>query len=76
VPATVQNGTQIPVQTNVNNTVSVQFLTFALTLTVTPQITEAGTILLNVDIENSQPDFAKAVNGIPSVATNRRRRHI
>jgi type IV pilus assembly protein PilQ len=68
-PATISNGTQIPVQSSVNNTVSVQFLNFSLRLTVTPQITEAGTILLTVAIENSQPDFAKAVNGIPSVST-------
>jgi type IV pilus assembly protein PilQ len=68
-PATIQQGTQIPVQTNVNNTVSVQFISFALKLTVTPLITEANTILLDVSVENSQPDFAKAVNGIPSVST-------
>ena len=68
-PATISQGTQIPVQTNVNNTVSVQFLTFALKLQVTPQITEKGTILMSVEIENSQPDFARAVNGIPSVST-------
>jgi len=67
--ATVSQGTQIPVQTNQNNTVSVQFLNFSLRLTVTPQITAAGTILMNVQIENSQPDFARAVNGVPSVAT-------
>jgi type IV pilus assembly protein PilQ len=69
VAATIQQGTQIPVQTNVNNTISVQFASFTLNLSVTPQITEAGTILLQVAIQNSQPDFAKAVNGIPSVAT-------
>jgi len=67
--ATVSQGTKIPVQTNVNNTISVQFLDFTLRLTVTPQITEAGTILLTADVENSQPDFARSVNGIPSVAT-------
>ena len=60
---------QIPVQTNQNNTISVQFLTFSLKLTVTPQITDVGTILLSVQIENSEPDFARAVNGIPSVRT-------
>lgn len=70
-PAVVQQGTQIPVQTNVNNTVTVQFLTFALQLQVTPQITAAGTILLNVQIENAQPDFARTVGGIPSIATQR-----
>lgn len=67
--ATVSQGTQIPVQTSVNNTVSVSFITFALNLSVTPQITEAGTILLTIQLENSVPDFARAVNGIPSVAT-------
>jgi type IV pilus assembly protein PilQ len=69
VAAEISQGTQIPVQTNVNNTISVSFLTFALRLIVTPQITEAGTILLTVEIENSQPDFARAVNGVPSVST-------
>jgi type IV pilus assembly protein PilQ len=68
-PATVQQGTQIPVQTNVNNTITVQFTSFTLNLTVTPQITDAGTILLTVAITNSQPDFARAVNGVPSVST-------
>ena len=68
-PATIQQGTQIPVQTNVNNTITVQFTSFALNLTVTPQISAAGSILLNVNITNSQPDFARAVNGIPSVAS-------
>jgi len=71
IAATISQGTQIPVQTNVNNTISTQFLNFSLQLTVTPQITEAGTILLRVQIENSQPDFARAVNGIPSVGTQR-----
>ena len=69
VAAEISQGTQIPVQTNVNNTISVSFLTFALKLNVTPQITEAGTILMTVEIENSQPDFARSVNGVPSVST-------
>jgi type IV pilus secretin PilQ/predicted competence protein len=69
VAATIQQGTQIPVQTNVNNTITVQFTSFTLNLTVTPQITAAGTILLTANITNSQPDFAKAVNGVPSVST-------
>ena len=68
-PATVSQGTQIPVQTNVNNTITVTFVDFSLSLTVTPQITEAGTILLRAAIENSSPEFGRAVNGIPSVST-------
>jgi type IV pilus assembly protein PilQ len=71
IAATVSQGTQIPVQTNVNNTISVQFISFTLNLSVTPQITDAGTILLTVGIENSQPDFGRSVNGIPSVSTQR-----
>jgi type IV pilus assembly protein PilQ len=69
--AVIEQGTQIPVQTNVNNTISVQFQQFALRLEVTPQITEEGTILLNAVIENSTPDFSQQVDGIPSIATQR-----
>jgi type IV pilus assembly protein PilQ len=69
VAATIQQTTQIPVQTNVNNTITVQFQSFGLNLNVTPHITEAGTILLQVTITNQQPDFARAVNGVPSVAS-------
>jgi len=72
-PAEIEQGTKIPVQTNVNNTITTTFLTFALKLSVTPQITEDGTILMAVDIENSQPDFARTVNGVPSVSTQRAR---
>jgi type IV pilus assembly protein PilQ len=71
MPAEISQGTQIPVQTNVNNTISVSFIAFALKLNVTPQITEAGTILMTVEIENSQPDFARAVNGVPSVSSQK-----
>ena len=67
--ASIEQGAKIPVQTNVNNTITTTFLTFALRLDVTPQISDDGTVLMVVDIENSQPDFARTVNGIPSVAT-------
>jgi type IV pilus assembly protein PilQ len=69
VKANIEQGTKIPVQTNVNNTVTTTFLTFALKLDVTPQISEDGSVLMVVDIENSQPDFARTVNGVPAVAT-------
>jgi type IV pilus assembly protein PilQ len=75
-PATVSQGTQIPVQTNVNNTVTTSFIDFSLNLTVTPQITAAGTILLTVALENSVPDFARAVNNIPSVASQKARTQV
>jgi type IV pilus assembly protein PilQ len=67
--AEISQGTKIPVQTNVNNTITTTFIDFSLKLDVTPQITEDGTVLLEVLIENSQPDFARTVDGIPSVAS-------
>ncbi|MFN8005755.1 MAG: type IV pilus secretin PilQ [Terriglobia bacterium] len=65
----VQQGVKIPVQTTINNTVSVQFFDFSLKLTVTPQITDEGTIIMKVDIENSTPDFSRQVQGVPTVNT-------
>jgi len=69
VKAAIEQGTKIPVQTNVNNTITTTFLTFALRLDVTPQISDDGTVLMIVDIENSQPDFARTVNGVPAIST-------
>ena len=69
----VQQGVKIPVQTTINNTISVQFFDFALKLRVTPQITEEGTIMLNVNIENSTPDFSRTVQGVPTVNTQETR---
>ena len=73
VTAEIEQGTQIPVQTNVNNTITTTYLTFALKLEVTPQVTEDGTIVMEVDIENSQPDLARTVGGIPVVGTQHAR---
>ena len=40
-----------------------------LRLTVTPQITSEGTIFLNVDVENTLPDFSVQVQGNPELVT-------
>ena len=56
--ATVKQGTKIPVQTIVNNTVSVQFVDAVLELDVTPQITADGTVYMDVTVENDQIDNA------------------
>ncbi len=56
--ATVKQGTKIPVQTVVNNTVSVQFVDAVLELDVTPQITADGTVYMDVTVENDQIDQA------------------
>ncbi len=68
--ATVKQGTKIPVQTIVNNTVSVQFVDAVLELDVTPQITADGTIYMDVTVENDQIDGAiPRVQGIPAIDT-------
>ena len=67
--AEIKQGVQIPIQTVANNTVTVSFKDAVLTLKVTPQITEAGTVILTVEVENNAADFANLVNGIPPINT-------
>jgi type IV pilus assembly protein PilQ len=67
--AEIKQGVQIPIQTVANNTVTVQFKDAVLTLQVTPQITEASTVILNIDVQNNTADFANLVNGIPPINT-------
>jgi len=68
--ASVKQGTKIPVQTIVNNTVSVQFVDAVLELDVTPQITAEGTVYMDVTVENDQIDQSiPRVQGIPAIDT-------
>ena len=75
VEAEILQGTQVPYQTVANNTVTVQFKEAALTLLVTPQITAARTIIMDVQLENSFPDFGNALGDppIPPIVTQRAR---
>ncbi len=68
--ATVKQGTKIPIQTTINNTISVQFIDAVLKLEVTPQITAEGTIFMDVLVENTQIDTGiPRVSGIPALDT-------
>lgn len=71
VAAEITQGTQIPIQTVSNNTVTVSFKDAALTLRVTPQITAANTVIMRIELENAEADFAREVNGIPPIDTQR-----
>jgi type IV pilus assembly protein PilQ len=71
VTAEVTQGIQIPIQTVANNTVVVSFKDAALTLKVTPQITSANTVIMQITLENASPDFSREVNGIPPIDTQR-----
>ena len=68
--ATVKQGTKIPIQTSINNTISVQFIDAVLKLEVTPQITAEGTIYMEVLVENTAIDAGiPRVQGIPALNT-------
>jgi type IV pilus assembly protein PilQ len=66
---TVKQGQQIPIQTNINNTISTQYVDAVLKLEVTPQITGEGTVFLDVTIENTQIDKSISVSGQPGLDT-------
>jgi type IV pilus secretin PilQ/predicted competence protein len=65
--ATIKQGLQFPIQVEMNNTITVQYKDATLTLKVTPQITEANTVILNLTLENNAADFTKTVGGAPSI---------
>jgi type IV pilus assembly protein PilQ len=50
--AEMTQGVQIPIQKEVNNTVTVEFKDAALKLLVTPRITAANTVIMEVELEN------------------------
>lgn len=61
--ASIQSGLQIPIQTVLNNTVTVQFINATLRLDVTPQVTAEGTVLMDIDISKREPQLAFLVPG-------------
>jgi len=68
--ATVKQGTKIPIQTTINNTISVQYIDAVLKLEVTPQITAEGTIFMDVLVENTQIDAGiPRIQGVPALDT-------
>ena len=67
--AEIKQGVTFPVQVVANNTITVQFKDAVLDLAVTPQITSADTIILDIEVNNDSLDFGRSVNGIPSIIT-------
>jgi type IV pilus secretin PilQ/predicted competence protein len=60
IQAVVKQGVKIPIVTSgqLNGPPTTTYVDAFLRLTVTPQITSEGTIFLNVDVENTLPDFS------------------
>jgi type IV pilus assembly protein PilQ len=68
--ATIKQGQKIPIQTTINNTISVQYIDAVLKLEVTPQITAEGTVFMDVLVENTQIDQGiPRIQGIPALDT-------
>lgn len=71
IEASIESGQRIPVQTLIDNTASITFINANLQLKVTPQITAENTIMLDIVVDKSEPDFSNPVNGIPTIFTRR-----
>jgi type IV pilus assembly protein PilQ len=61
ISAVIKQGSRIPVVTNsqLSGPPTVTYVEAFLRLTVVPQITADNTIFLNVDVENTTPDFSR-----------------
>ena len=59
-------------QTTSNNTTTVQYINATLSLNVTPQITEAGTISMQIDVKKREPLLGLTVTGGSNVPLSTR----
>ncbi|HZU53665.1 MAG TPA: type IV pilus secretin PilQ [Holophagaceae bacterium] len=69
--ATILSGQKIPYPTQqggaAGGAITVAFIDANLQLDVTPQITNEGTILLDLKIQKAEADFSRTVNGTPTI---------
>jgi type IV pilus assembly protein PilQ len=78
-PAQIESGQQIPVvtpQTGAGGAggaliFTTTFVSVPLRLSVTPQITDVGTVVLRIVAENNSINTAVAINGTPGIDTQR-----
>ena len=71
VQALVRQGVSVPVVTaaQLGGPPTTTYVQAFLRLTVTPQITVENTIFLQIDVENTTPDFSRQVSGNPTLIT-------
>jgi type IV pilus assembly protein PilQ len=69
--ATILSGQKIPYPTQQGGAqggaITVAFIDANLQLDVTPQITNEGTILMDLKIQKAEADFSRTVNGTPTI---------
>lgn len=71
--AEIQSGVQIPIQTRVNFTTTVTYIDATLRLTVTPQVTAEDTVIMDIQVQKTEPVLGLAVvGGTNSPLTTRR----
>ncbi|MET0046627.1 MAG: type IV pilus secretin PilQ [Sedimenticola sp.] len=69
-PATIKQGVEIPYQeASASGATSVEFKEAVLKLDVTPQITPDDRVIMDLEINKDNPDFSRAVLGVPPVDT-------
>ena len=74
VKAEIEQGVQIPYPTSTATEVNVQFISASLKLSVTPQITAEGTVIMEITVQNDTPSKTQVVTGgttIPGIDTQR-----
>jgi len=71
IQSMVKQGVRVPIvtQAQLGGPPTVTYVDAFLRLTVTPQITSENTIFLNVDVENTTPNFGQEVQGNPELIT-------
>ena len=69
--AEIEQGVRIPVVNTTATEINVEFVSASLKLTVTPQITAEGTVILDINVENNTPDFNNRVGDVPPINTQR-----
>jgi type IV pilus assembly protein PilQ len=68
VPGDIIQGLEIPVQTNINNTITITYVQASLQMTVTPQVTADGNVFLVIKVTDNTP--GAAIVGSPGLPIN------
>jgi type IV pilus assembly protein PilQ len=66
--AYIERGDRIPyLKITEEGTVTTEFIEANLKLTVTPHVTNDGTVKLKIKVSNDEPDFDRTVQGVPTI---------
>lgn len=66
-PAIIKNGQRIPIQTIQRGTITITYIDAVLELNVTPHITSDETVIMDIIVDKSEPDFTRVLSGNPVI---------